>query len=234
MHSIKSFIKRIQNTTANSLLRKRIHNLDFTILSIDCWGGSIYQDLSLPYNTPFVGLFLKAPCFLQLLGNLDHYLDSPLVFISASRYPSVNEERQNSANFYPIGQLGVEVELHFLHYADQAEAEAKWKTRLVRMKRDTLFIEFSDRNLCTEDHLQEFDRLMYPHKVVFTAKPHPNLRSAVWLPEYSGRSEIVKIYASNYIYKRHFDLANWLNGGNGKAGVLYRVFNRLLEVRSES
>jgi uncharacterized protein (DUF1919 family) len=37
--------------------RIRLKNQDFTIISNDCWGGGVYEDLQLQYTTPMVGLF---------------------------------------------------------------------------------------------------------------------------------------------------------------------------------
>jgi len=54
---LKFAVGRSKIATANFILRKRVKRFDFTIVSVDCWGSSIYQDLRIPYNTPFVGIF---------------------------------------------------------------------------------------------------------------------------------------------------------------------------------
>jgi uncharacterized protein (DUF1919 family) len=52
------------------LLRMRVHDPEFTIVSNNCWGAHIYQNLGEPYRTPFVGLFLAPECYLRLLKRL--------------------------------------------------------------------------------------------------------------------------------------------------------------------
>ena len=70
--------------------RKALKNKHFTIISDNCWGGRIYQELGLPYQSPFIGLFIYSPDYVKLLANLKHYLSGelPLVFVEESRYRS--------------------------------------------------------------------------------------------------------------------------------------------------
>ena len=228
---VYSQTRNIRNTLANLILSRRVKKKDFTIVSVDCWGSSIYQEMGLGYNTPFVGLFFYAPCFITLLSNLEQFLQSDLEFIETSKYPSANEDRRGKAGNYPIGLLGGEVEIHFLHYESEEDARAKWNVRRARMNMDNLFVEFSDRNLCTKEHLLAFDNLPFRNKVVFTAQKHPDVRSAVWLSEFAAKPHIDNIYNKAYYYKRHFDMADWLNGGRGQVRPLYRLVSKLLEVR---
>ena len=82
---------------------KRHVPLDFTIVSSNCLGSRIYQELTLPYNTPFVGLFLYTPCYIKLLQNLKDYLQRPITFIEISKYDEANKLRMSLENNYPIG-----------------------------------------------------------------------------------------------------------------------------------
>ena len=212
-------------------MRKRVRCLDFTIISSNCWGSRIYDELGLPYSTPFVGLFLYAPCYLRLLGRLDYYLGQNLVFKKMSRYSAANERREATSNYYPIGVLGGDVEIQFLHYETESEALDRWRRRLGRMHRTNLFVAFTDRDLCDESHLVEFDQLGYSQKVVFTARPHDRIRSCVWLKEYGSEPYVGNLYDNAYVCNRHFDVADWLNGGSGGISPAIRILNRLLELR---
>ncbi len=220
---------RSRIAAANFILRKRVRRLDFTIVSVDCWGSSIYQDLGIPYNTPFVGLFFYAPCFLKLLRSFEKYMRSDLSFTDKSHYPEANQSRDKSSNYYPIGKLGDDVEVHFLHYKDEETARKKWYSRRERINMNNLFVEFSDRNLCKKSHLLEFDRLDFRNKVVFTAQYHPDIKSSVWLNEYVSEQYIKNIYVNRAIYKRHFDVADWLNGGSGRVNSFLKILNNVLE-----
>ena len=101
----------------------------------------------------------------------------------------------------------------------------------MRVNMDNLFITFTDRDLCTEAHLQDFDIMNYPHKVVFTAQFHPNIQSSVWIKEYSDQPSVGDLYANSYLYKRYFDVADWLNGGTGRIRSSIKLMNKILEVK---
>ncbi len=225
-----AFLKRkYKRLIAYQIEKIRLKNSDFTIISSNCLGSKIYKDLRIPYNTPFIGLFLYAPCYLKLLNNLEFYLNSDLEFVKSSKYAEANSFRDINLNYYPIGILGNNIEIHFLHYRDEFEAQDKWQIRLKRVNMTNLFFTFTDRDLCTESHLIEFDLLNYSHKVVFTAQTHPNIKSSVWIKEYSNQPCVGDLYANAFLYKRHFDVANWLNGGNGKMSSVIKLMTNAFE-----
>jgi uncharacterized protein (DUF1919 family) len=88
------------------------------LISRNCWGGQAYQSLGLPYNSPFVGLFLFGPCYMKLLRDFDSYMQMELEFIEISKYA-------DAYNNHPIALLG-DVEIHFQHYGSIEEAREKW------------------------------------------------------------------------------------------------------------
>src|SRR5690606_24670996 len=110
--------------------KRKLQNRDFTIISDNCWGGFVYQNYNLSYSSPFVGLFIFSPDYIELLENLDDYLNKDLSFIqpSKSKYKEILLE-DNTFDKYPIGLLGDNVEIHFLHYKDDKEALQKWEYR---------------------------------------------------------------------------------------------------------
>lgn len=195
-------------------LRKRLRNPDFTIIASNCIGAKMYQELGIEYNTPFVGLFIYSPCYIKLVSNLDHFLYSDITFKEESKYESANVERSNEG-WYPIGCLDGEVELHFVHYKSEAEAEAKWKRRLQRMNMKNLFFTYTDRDECDVDHLNQFDTLLFKSKICFTANKHPLVTTSLHIPQYDGEPHVGDLYANFHILRRHFDFVDWLNGGKG-------------------
>src|SRR5258706_10461524 len=106
---------------------------DFCIVSNNCWGAHIYQSLKREYQTPFVGLFLMPDCYLNLLENFQGLIRQPLHFKKISRYETINRSRSDTGQFYPIGELAADVEIHFLHYASEPEALAKWFRRVLKI-----------------------------------------------------------------------------------------------------
>jgi len=56
------YIKKIMQYVHVHCQRIKIDNHNFSIISSNCVGAKIYQEFGLPYKTPFVGVFLFAPC----------------------------------------------------------------------------------------------------------------------------------------------------------------------------
>jgi len=185
------------------------------MISSNCIGSRFYQELVFPYNTPFVGLFIFAPCYIKMLGNLEYYLKSDLSIITKSKYEDLLPPEKRDRH-YPVGLLGGDVEIHFLHYHDESEAKTKWSRRIERMNMDNLFVTFTDRDFCTEALLNQFDRMEYQHKVCFTAKKYPSVKSSVWVNEYKNEPQVGDLYTEYYNLKKHFDFVDWLNGGTGR------------------
>ncbi len=152
--------------------RSLLKNKDFSIISDNCWGGFTYQYFNLPYKTPFVGLFIFSPDYIELLKDLKGYLDMEIRFIppSQSKY---KEELMKNKTFgtYPIGVLD-NIEIHFLHYGSEIEAKTKWVRRLNKIDYDNLVVKFCDRDLATERLIEEFTHLNYERKVLLTAKSY--------------------------------------------------------------
>ncbi len=69
----------------------------------------------MPYLTPFVGMFIKLDCYLKLLNDFRNIINSPLTFKPESHHPEVNEARARHNYSYPIGCMGDDMEIHFLH-----------------------------------------------------------------------------------------------------------------------
>lgn len=189
---------------------KTITVKNFTIMSSNCWGGSVYEDLELPYQTPTVGLFFYAPCFMELLKDLKTTISLPLAFVEASKYDDANVFRNESYK-YPIGKLGTDVEIHFLHYKTEAEAKDKWERRVQRINWHNLFIACTDRDGMTPELMQAFDDLPYKNKVLFTAQNHPQINASVQIKPYRKNAEIGNVYKERYFITSDFNISKWFN-----------------------
>jgi uncharacterized protein (DUF1919 family) len=194
----------------------RLRTRDFSIVSNNCWGAHIYQCLGEEYRTPFIGLFLAPPCYVKLVPKLRWYLGRPIRFVERSRHEYINQLRQDRELAYPIGCLGDEVEIQFLHYKSEAEALAKWNRRVERMSKndERLFFKFCDRDGCSAAELAAFDGAAVAHKVCFVSKPHAHLGSACWIPG-SRDGQVPDGMQLSRISPKYFDAASWLNGHTG-------------------
>lgn len=207
-------------------LRYRLNDKYFTIISNNCWGGSIYQELKLTYTSPFVGLFLYPPCYIKMLENLREYVESDIKIIERSKYQMANVMK--AMNPYPIGLIGSDVELHFVHYKDPEIAVEKWVRRCKRVNFDNLRVAFVERELSTPELIKRFDGLPYKSKVCFSSKNMEKLSSVVWIKECNDRPYVTDLTKYQFLYKHRFDVADWLNGGDGKPNFIYRIFERIL------
>lgn len=181
--------------------RKKLQNSDFTIISDNCWGGRVYQELGIQYNSPFIGLFIMSPDYLKLVKDLRHYMSQELVFTDNSKYTGKVK--------YPIGLLS-DIEIHFLHYSSEEEARSKWNRRKERMNWDNIFFKFNDNDKCNYELIKEFDNLDYKSKVIFSSKKFSDIRSLIYFKE---RENIGSVGEDLKIYRKYFDAVDWLNKG---------------------
>ena len=184
---------------------------EFTIISNNCWGGTIYESYGMRKSTPTVGMFIMPADFVRFSADLTHYLDEPLEFISPdeSKWKGLLKGKANWGS-YLIGCVG-DVELHMLHYHDEAIARRKWESRLRRVNRDRLIFKLNDQNGATEEDLLAFDALPLEHKIVFAAREHPNVSCCRKIRCPRG-SEFIQASWEPFGANRSFNVTEYLNG----------------------
>lgn len=149
------------------------------------------QDLGMQYNTPTLGLYFFADDYIEFLSNLKYYLkEAKLEFLDQSRYPLANERREKWLHWYPIGLLGGNVEIQFLHYHSEEEAAEKWNRRAARVNWDNLLIIGMEQNLCTVECIRNFDKLNFERKLFFSSKDLPDLKSNCFLEIFAEQGEV--------------------------------------------
>lgn len=98
----------------------------------------------------------------------------------------------------------------------QSSIQGVMNERVKRMNYNNLFVLFTDRDECTEQDLLEFDKLPYKKKVVFVNRPHPSIKSAVYIrgfedEECVGPCMAYKSKISYWRYYDDFDYVEWFN-----------------------
>ena len=164
---INVFIKRKIRYTFKSYYSKKdkdaLKNTNFVIVSDNCWGGSVYQWLDRPYNSPFIGIGIYGDCYIKLLSNFDFYINQKLHFVNKSKYP----ERELN---YPLAKLG-DIEIHFRHYKNKEEAKIKWERRTKRMleetNRDNYYFKICNAWSANEENFKKFHQLPLKNKLSF-------------------------------------------------------------------
>ena len=96
---------------------KKLQNTNFSIISSNCNGGVVCHDLKIRFNSPTVNLFMSAEYFLKFVKHLEYYLNTDIV------------EIKDDTVTYPVGLLGNEILLHYMHYNSFEEAVQKWNER---------------------------------------------------------------------------------------------------------
>lgn len=206
MHVLKKFSKHYRKflrLPRNLFNKKRLKNKNFSIFSCNCIGGVIYHELNLPFLSPTINLFFKANDFIKFISNLTFYLDCPLT--------QVFEEGIS----YPIGLL-YDIRLYFVHYPTFEDAVSKWNIRKERVIFSNIYIIMVEREGCTYDNIVSFDKLPYEHKIIFTHKLYPEIKSSYYIPNSETYSQVRDL--TSYIHRftgtryiDRFDYVHWLN-----------------------
>lgn len=199
----RELAKKLIYPIINFSYRRRLKNPNFTIISDNCWGGKVYQELGISYTSPFVGLFIFSPDYLKLVKSFKKYMSYDLVFKKDSIHIS------NFDNRYPIADLG-DVEIHFLHYSSENEAREKWNRRKSRVHWNNLFFKMNDNDKGSYELLKEFDNLSLKGKIIFSSKNYTDLKNLIFF-RHNQDDESVGIDLKTY--RKYFDAVNWLNAG---------------------
>ena len=182
---------------------RKLKNRDFTVIASNCNGCVMCHDLGVRFNTPTVNLSMSAEDYLKFIKNLDKYLSEDIV-------------KKNANVGYPVGTLGKDITLYFIHYKTFEEAVKKWNERKKRINRQNMFFMMTDRDGCTSEMIKEFDNLPYQNKVIFTSKNYPEYESAIFCEEFENEICVPILtewrnLRGERLYDRYFDFVNWLN-----------------------
>lgn len=123
MSKINQLVRKVYNFK----LRKSLKNENITLISSNCVGACILNDLGVRFNSPFVNLWIKPKDFLKICENLSYYMKQSLTFI------------QIKGIDYPVALLG-DVSIYFQHYKSEKEAEECWNRRVKRMNLNHIYI----------------------------------------------------------------------------------------------
>ncbi len=163
-------------------VKRSVKNKNFSVISNNCWAGRLYQYLDMPYLSPTAGLYFFAPDYIKFVSDLRKYLDIPLRFINPEESKYYEEIKKRNQTDKPIGILD-DVEIVFLHYKTQEEAEEKWNRRKERVNFDNIILKFSRMDLCTEKEIKEFDSLPFDNKFVLNNRLPLRYKSEIYWKE---------------------------------------------------
>ncbi len=193
-HKLIDFIKFVK--------RLRIKNKEFTIISNNCWGGMVYSKYGIPYATPTVGIYFMGDEYVKFCGNLKHYMEQKLEFfpfVESRFYPFFPDEKFKNV---PAAKLG-DIEVYFMHYKTEEEAESKWERRKERMHWDRIIYKFSERLCYTKEDAENFMALPVKNKICFS---HSDIPGAIVIPELKEWDG-----DEHPLTDKYFDVVDYLN-----------------------
>ncbi len=192
---------KIQQEKNNRIIAKAREELavsDFSIISQNCIGGVFYHDMGMEFLSPTINLYIPEPDFVRMVLNLREYMEA--------------EIDVSWGDGYPLGILGEDVEIHFLHYTSCEEALEKWNSRKQRIKWDRIIVFATDRDGFTEDVYSLWKEIEYP-KLIFTAcEKYLFDNTSLYFREYESDGMVPDLIPERKFYK---------------AGLLVAVINKL-------
>lgn len=145
----------------NKSMQQRLKQKDVTIIASFCGGGTIYHDLDLKFLSPTINTAFDGPDFCRFCCDLKKNLNE-----------EIKEAKTSKVN-YPVGKIGNNIEIRFVHYDNFENAKIKWNQRRKRVNYDKILILATDRDgMYDEECLKSFDKLPYK-KIMFTSKKYP-------------------------------------------------------------
>lgn len=204
---LKKIINRICNyiweknrKRINVLLRRQIFGKSIpTIFSCNCTGGIMYHDLGWWFQSPTVNLFMSCEDFIKFCENFDYYCSIEIVPYEGG----INRD-------YPLCTLG-DLTLYMVHYQSFEEARDKWDQRKIRINQDNIRIIATDRDGCTEELKERFEKLPYK-KVMFTHLPDEKHESCFYIKGYEDDNQVGMImeHEGKISGKRYYDQFDWV------------------------
>lgn len=193
---------------------KKLLCKDFSIVTDCCIGGQIYHDYGIQFLSPFINVSIDKGDFLKLLGNLKFYLSCEL------------EDVTTKGSKYPLGKLGGDVLIHFVHYLTFDEAKCAWKRRIERFNYDNIVVIMTDglsnsidkKERLNDEQIFSFLSLPYKKILITNYEPRVNLKrdEIIYLKKYK-HADMLYPFGINLVGKgetileEHFDLISWLN-----------------------
>ena len=170
-----------------------------TIFSCNCTGGVMYHDLGVRFISPTINLYMSCEDFIKFCENFEYYF-------SLDMEPYVGSIKRE----YPICTLG-NLTLFMVHYNSFEEARDKWNERKLRVDRNNIRIIATDRDGCTEELKDRFQKLPYK-KVMFTHLQDKKHKDCFYIRGYETESQVGTIveHEGRISGRRYLDQFNWV------------------------
>lgn len=180
----------------------RLKESNISIISNNCWGGTVYHTLGLECLSPFKNLFLEDDSYLRMLENLEYYLGCKPV-------PGGFGTDIHNGRKYPVIKLD-DVSVHCNHADSHEMAIETWNRRLRKLNWGNLLIEMYTEVKENAWRFASLDR--FPRKICFVPF-EDNGMGWYHLKLGAGQSGFWEAVLSN--------------AGNGSNSISYRILDLL-------
>ena len=165
-----------------------IRNARFTVLSEQCYAGTLYRYLGLEALTPLKNMWVSTEDYFRILGDPRGYFsESPVFWKSSEDYDPGYESPA-----FPILKLKGDVLLYCNHDTDPEQAIEAWNRRRKRVNYDNILVTYYAKNRREEEAFYRQPR--YAGRRCFT--PYPSdLPDSVFIPDEGGALPITELLA---------------------------------------
>lgn len=122
------------------------------------------------YVSMFINLYMSNEDFLTAMENWDLFWNTEIVEVKTHNCK------------YPIGEGGLGVRMHFMHYQSFSEAKSAWDRRKTRIDMNNMVIMLTNFEGAS-NILYRFDKLTFKNKIIFVDEP-TSVKSAIYLKRY--------------------------------------------------
>ena len=196
-------------------VRKKNRNHDFTIISQNCIGGVIYNNLGMEFKSPTINMFIEGENFVKLVENLDYYLSLPARALDDHFMDPIDNNI-----VYPKIAVG-DLELCCLHYKNCDEAICAWERRKKRINKHNIYVIGNTWNMHNDNELVRRLINNSPYKTIVFSTKESYCEGTYMLPGNIwkiDRRGVVRPNMTDYVkwgFKRQFetffDYITWLN-----------------------
>lgn len=225
--SAKSIKKLLKKDTRNELLwgkkrnkllesyRKKLTNKDFTLITQNCIGGVIYDDLGMQFTSPTINMFIEDDSFVKLVENLEHYMS-----IKPKKVTDCYIDPIDNNIKYPVIKID-DIKINCLHSKDCNQAIEDWERRKKRINFNNIIVIANSWNLHENKKLIERIGKIKYKKIIFTYKDYNKeycipLKGDFWKKDERGivRPNLTDFMPNNSIYRyfeKIFDFVEFIN-----------------------
>lgn len=145
--------RHVRKVLLNPIQRRRLKTKDFSILSQNCVGSIWYHDLGLRFTSPTINMKFDPNDWIKFLDNFEYYINTPISF-------------EQSDKPYPVGRIGNDIFVEFVHYHSQQEVLEKWEQRCKRIYSRKAILAF-DEGMTDENVLRFLAMNCYKNRLLF-------------------------------------------------------------------